>query len=97
MGKLLIIVAMSHKFQNKYRITSARLQSWDYSSNKAYFITICTKNRKHYLGEFVCLGMASSDYLKKQSASNSSNFIMQLSEIGQVVESEWLKTPGIQH
>lgn len=39
------------KFQNKYRIPSARLQDWDYSSEGAYFITICTKDRIHYFGE----------------------------------------------
>lgn len=39
------------KFKNKYRISSTRLQNWDYGSNGAYFITICTKNRKHYFGE----------------------------------------------
>jgi REP element-mobilizing transposase RayT len=39
------------KFQNKYRIPSARLQSWDYRWAGAYFITICTKNRFHYFGE----------------------------------------------
>ena len=38
------------KFKNKYRITSARLQSWDYGANGAYFITICTQNREHYFG-----------------------------------------------
>ena len=42
---------MQDKFQNKYRIPSARLQNWDYSSNGAYFITICTQNREHYFGE----------------------------------------------
>ncbi len=42
---------MSDKYQNKYRIPSARLQSWDYSSNAAYFITICTAKREHYFGE----------------------------------------------
>jgi REP element-mobilizing transposase RayT len=42
---------MPDKFQNKYRIPSARLQNWDYSSNGAYFITICTQNREHYFGE----------------------------------------------
>ena len=26
------------KFQNKYRIPSARLQNWDYGANGAYFI-----------------------------------------------------------
>ncbi len=45
------------KFKNKYRIPSARLQSWDYSWNGAYFITICTKNKKHHFGEIVDHGM----------------------------------------
>lgn len=42
---------MSNKFQNKYRIPSARLQTWDYGNNGSYFITICTKNREHFFGE----------------------------------------------
>ena len=46
-------VMMDDKFQNKYRIPSARLQNWDYASDGAYFITICTKNREHYFGEIV--------------------------------------------
>ena len=41
---------MRDKFQNKYRIASARLHNWDYSSNGAYFITICTQNKEHYFG-----------------------------------------------
>lgn len=39
------------KFQNKYRISSIRAQWWDYGWNGAYFITICTQDRKHYFGE----------------------------------------------
>lgn len=39
------------KFQNKYRIASARLQHWDYRWAGAYFITICTAKRIHYFGE----------------------------------------------
>ena len=42
---------MADKYQNKYRIPSARLHSWDYSSNGAYFITICTAKREHYFGQ----------------------------------------------
>jgi len=38
-------------YKNKYRIPSARLQSWDYRWNAAYFITICTHNREHYFGK----------------------------------------------
>jgi putative transposase len=44
---------MSEKYRNKYRIASARLKNWDYSSNGAYFITICTQNREHFFGEIV--------------------------------------------
>jgi putative transposase len=39
------------KFQNKYRIPSARLEKWDYGANGAYFITICTDKMQHYFGE----------------------------------------------
>ncbi|SHJ04347.1 hypothetical protein SAMN05444280_11010 [Tangfeifania diversioriginum] len=40
-----------NKFQNKYRISSARLQNWDYGWNAPYFVTICTKNRDHFFWE----------------------------------------------
>ncbi len=39
------------KYKNKYRIESARLQTWDYSWSASYFITICTKKRYHYFGK----------------------------------------------
>ena len=39
------------KFKGKYRIPSARWAAWDYGSNAAYFITICTVNRTHDFGE----------------------------------------------
>ena len=42
---------MSEKYQNKYRIPSARLQAWDYRWAAAYFITVCTQNREPYFGE----------------------------------------------
>ena len=42
---------MSEKYQNKYRIASARAQWWNYGWNGAYFVTICTKNREHFFGE----------------------------------------------
>ncbi|WP_304201285.1 transposase [Flavobacterium alvei] len=44
---------MAEKFRNKYRVSSARLQNWDYGSNGAYFITICTKEMQHFFGEVV--------------------------------------------
>jgi len=41
---------MTEKYQNKYRIASARLPQWDYGWNAAYFVTICTHGREHYFG-----------------------------------------------
>jgi REP element-mobilizing transposase RayT len=44
---------MTDKFQNKYRIPSARWAAWDYSSNGAYFVTICVADRAHAFGRVV--------------------------------------------
>jgi hypothetical protein len=44
---------MAEKYQNKYRIASARLQTWDYGWNAAYFVTICTQNRECFFGNIV--------------------------------------------
>ena len=70
---------MKHeKFQNQYRIPSARLSNWDYGSNGMYFITICTKDRNRYFGEIAeardipCLNMT---------------------EIGQVANNHWVEIP----
>ena len=40
----------SDKFQNKYRIPTARAKWHDYNGG-VYFITICTAGREHYFGE----------------------------------------------
>lgn len=39
-----------NRFQNKYRIESARANWHDYDGG-TYFITICTKHREHFFGE----------------------------------------------
>ncbi|RXQ88490.1 transposase [Ancylomarina salipaludis] len=52
---------MTEKYQNKYRIASARLPGWDYGWNAAYFVTICTHGRKHYFGDIVNEEMQLSD------------------------------------
>jgi REP element-mobilizing transposase RayT len=66
------------KFQNKYRIPSARLQSWDYGANGAYFITICSGHREHYFGEIVKIHVPT----------------MQLNEIGKLAEQFWMEIPN---
>ena len=67
---------MTDKYQNKYRIPSARLQNWDYGWNAAYFVTICTKDMDHCFGKI-------------------HDGVMDLSEIGKIAQTEWLKTPEI--
>ncbi len=44
---------MTERFQNKYRIPTARLQNWDYGSDAMYFVTICTSQRECYFGNIV--------------------------------------------
>ena len=61
------------KYNNKYRIASARAPFWDYGRNAAYFVTICTHNRIHWFGKIV-------------------DGVMDLSAIGKIVQTEWLKT-----
>lgn len=41
---------MAEKFQNRYRISSARAQWHDYNEG-FYFITICTAHHNHFFGE----------------------------------------------
>ena len=44
---------MTDLYKNKYRISSARLQTWDYKNSGMYFVTICTKNREYFFGNLV--------------------------------------------
>lgn len=38
------------KYKGKYRIESARLKGFDYSSDGSYFITICVHKMQHFFG-----------------------------------------------
>ena len=42
---------MSDKFAGKYRISSPRLQNWNYASAGLYFVTICTRDKEPWFGE----------------------------------------------
>jgi len=53
---------MAGKFQNKYRIPSARWQTWDYSSEGLYFITINAVNHECLFGRIVDKEMYLSEY-----------------------------------
>ena len=50
-----------NKFNIKYRVPSARWANWDYASEGAYFVTICTKHREHYFGKIVNAEMQYSE------------------------------------
>ena len=50
-----------NKFQNKYRIESARLKGWDYASDGYYYVTICTKDRELFFGDIKNGRMALND------------------------------------
>ena len=43
---------MADKYQNTYRIQTARA-SWHNYDGGIYFITICTQDRIHYFGEIM--------------------------------------------
>lgn len=75
---------MSDKFQNRFRIPSARADWWDYGWNAAYFVTICTAHREHYFGEIV-----NDENIVKTGHCPVSTNVMQLSEIGQLADKFW--------
>ncbi len=79
---------MADLFNNKYRISSARLQSWDYGREAMYFVTICTKNREYYFGEIVetqCVASESESETQRIASLNPT-------EIGTIAATEWYKT-----
>ncbi len=55
---------------------SNRLTGFDYSQNGAYFVTLCTKNNKHFFGEI------------PGSTPGTSEACLQLSPIGRTTEDE---------
>lgn len=77
---------MADLFQNKYRISSARLLSWNYANAGMYLITICTKNRESYFGEITI--DPGRDAMHGVSTINQT-------DIGKIAEIEWFKTPQL--
>ncbi len=75
----IIFFAMAEKYQNKYRIPSARAPWWDYGWDAIYFVTICTSKRKHFFGEIVDC----TDGVNK----------VQLSKIGKIANECWMEIP----
>ena len=78
---------MTDLFRNKYRVSSARLQTWNYADNAMYFVTICTENRECFFGDFETRCIA--------SLSDEPEYKMELNALGKIVETEWLKSPEL--
>jgi len=63
---------MTELFRNKYRISSTRLQTWNYANAGMYFVTICTAHRLCYFGKIAkeqihlstLGGMAENEWIK---------------------------------
>jgi putative transposase len=71
---------MDDKYQNKHRVSSARLLGWDYGSHGLYFVTICTKDRLRYFGEIDVSGT-------QNTAS------IQMTIIGRTAFDNWMLIP----
>ncbi len=90
---------MEGLFNNRYRISSARLQSWNYASEGMYFVTICTKDRSCYFGEIV--PTVETRCIASPSGTESNNLDTQCvaylhaSEIGEIAKAEWYKTAAL--
>lgn len=76
------------KFQNTYRIPSARAD-WHGYGGGVYFVTICTQNREHYFGEIMreCYGDGVR-YRGMQTKMTEPR--MHLSEIGQYAQEQFM-------
>lgn len=79
---------MAYKRYKQYR-----LQGYDYARNGAYFITIVTKNREHFLGE-ITDGQMLLSAIGKQVAAN---FSMITGKISHLQVDEWVIMPNHLH
>jgi putative transposase len=97
----------NQKFNDKYRIPSARLEGYDYGQNGAYFVTISTKDKIHYFGDIVetqYLASSSdrivlpSHHLKENNVGDLINKTQGIASllgtiIGEIARQYWLDIP----
>lgn len=90
---------MSDLYKNKFRISSTRLQNWNYANEAMYFVTICTKDMECFFGEIVEMQNTKVSsfvdtpcmaYLQEVPQTS-----LQPTEIGKVALSEWYKSVEI--
>ena len=61
------------KFRNIFRVDAARLSLCDYSSHGLYFVTICTKNKINYFGDFPRVETDNNPSQNNPSPKNKTN------------------------
>ncbi len=91
---------MNGKFRNKYRLTPARAQWWDYSNAGIYFITVCTYRHKCLFGDIRNVvethGIAEAHGIVETHGRASLRSLKQptlrVSPIGAIVLQEWHKS-----
>jgi len=81
---------MSDKFQDIYRIPSARAEWWDYRNDATYFVTICTAGREHYFGEILDTVTIVETLTATSLLKNTPKQEMQLSELGDIAHQNWM-------
>jgi len=96
---------MKDLYKNKYKISSARLQHWDYGDNGLYFITICTAGKERFFGEIIADPIHISEAYQNvetrciaslHTVQDKHPYLLQtmkLNDLGAMVQQEWLKTP----
>ena len=82
------------KFQNKYRIPSARLQNWDYGENGAYFITICIDKMECLFGDVVSNADVETRLIASVQDRIDEKCEMQLNELGKIAHDIWEEIPN---
>jgi len=91
-------------FRNKYRINSARLADWDYSSNGFYFVTICTKNKEPYFGTIQNTNLPGNETQNTHPGNETQNThpenetqniaSLQATDIGMIAFQYWTEIPA---
>ena len=82
---------MEGKYRNKYRVSSARLEGWDYGSHGLYFVTICTKDRIRYFGEIEDPTESETQKSSGQRSESGTQSIasLRMTEIGKIANQYW--------
>jgi len=85
---------MSERFQDRYRISSARASWWDYGRNAAYFVAICTAGRDYYFGNIADLMQTGETlHIVERLHETSLQIKNVLSPIGEIAQSCWSEIP----